>query len=144
MQRMFAALLLSALTLSAAQAQSPAGYEQYRNMTPEQMQALQQNMATHAEAMQKCFDTTGGMETMQRVQSRAEAGMAEVKKRCAAGDRDGAEKQAMKLGLEMNKNKDIQALKKCGEHAQGMMQILPPQLLNPASGADTKGSHVCD
>jgi len=49
----------------------------------------------------------------------------EVKELCKAGKRDKAQDIAMKFGKQMTSMPEMQAMKKCGEMAQGMIKELP-------------------
>jgi hypothetical protein len=63
----------------------------------------------------------------------------EVKSLCAEGKRDRAEQTAMDFAMEMSQDKDLQAMRKCGEMMQGVMPKIPPIGYERSA----KNKHIC-
>jgi metal-dependent amidase/aminoacylase/carboxypeptidase family protein len=108
-------------------------YAQDQGMSDEQMQQMMEG----AGKMQDCMAKID-QKAMDEMAAKGEKVHAEIKQLCAAGKRDEAQKKAMEYGREMAASKDMQAMRKCGDMAKGMM----PQYA--ASAADNKNAHVCD
>lgn len=102
-------------------------------MSDEQMQQMMEG----AGKMQECMAKVD-QKAMDALTAKGEKVNAEIKKLCAAGKRDEAQKKAMDYGKEMAASKEMQAMQKCGAMAQGMM----PQ--HPGPGDGKKPGHVCD
>jgi hypothetical protein len=105
-------------------------------MSEEQMQ----HMMEQAQKMQECMariDQSG----LDALAARADAMEKEVKALCDAGKRDQAQKLAIKYGREISASPEMQALQKCGEMAQGMMQQMP---MMSDLGQEYDDQHVCD
>ena len=90
---------------------------QDEQMTEEQMQQMMEN----AQKMQECMAKVD----MNAFAAKGEKVHAEVKKLCADGKRDEAQKKAMAYGKEMSSSKEMKAMQKCGEMAKQMMQQMP-------------------
>lgn len=125
MNKLLILLFASMLAPLTAQAQQPGG------MSQEQMQRMMQ--------MQTCFAKVD-QQALMALGQKAQAMETEVKKLCKAGKRGEAQSTAIKFGLAMSKDKNVQAARECGEMARGMM----PQMDYPTSEKDFEGGHICD
>jgi len=106
-------------------------------MSDEQMRQMMQN----AQKIQECISNID----QAAIKSLAEKGKKverEVKALCQAGERDQAQKMAMTFGREVNASKEMQAMKKCSNMGQGMMQNSPWMVSE--DGKNPKGGHICD
>lgn len=108
-------------------------YAQNDQMSDEQMQQMMEN----AGKMQDCMANMD-QKAMDDFAARGEKVHAEIKKLCAAGKRDEAQKMAIDYGKEMATSKEMKAMQQCGQMAQGMVRPMPGQ-----GDADNPG-HVCD
>ena len=124
---MITVLLLSAWCVA------PVLYAQDEQMSDEQMQQMMEN----AGKMQDCMANMD-QKAMDDFAARGEKVRAEIKKLCTAGKRDEAQKMAIDYGKEMSTSREMQAMRKCGQMAQGMVGAMPGQ------GDGSKPGHVCD
>ncbi|MCC6201374.1 MAG: hypothetical protein IT494_00035 [Gammaproteobacteria bacterium] len=120
---------------------STAVLAQQNAPTPEQLRQMQQMMGP-TNQMMSCLANID-QSKLEVLGARAEAGQQELKKLCAAGQRDAAQRQAMAMAKEYAASPDFQALAKCGEMAKNMM---PAYLLGETSGGGdaTAQQHVCE
>jgi hypothetical protein len=128
--------LIAVLALSLAaplSAQEPG-------MTPE-MQQRMQDMQKNMGAMQKCFASID-QKALEKLQVRAKEMEAEVKRLCAAGERDAAQSKAMAYGLEMSRDPELQKMRKCGEGFMAMP--LPGQFFPKDEQEQASRQHICD
>lgn len=104
-------------------------------MNEEQMQ----QMMEQAHKMQECM---AGIDqsALDALAARTEKMEQEVRALCDAGQRDQAQKLAMKYGKEISAAPVMKDLQKCGEMAKGMMQHMPMMDLHD----DLEDRHVCD
>lgn len=117
-----------------------AAYAQAPGMTPEmqqRMQDMQQNMGQ----MQKCFASID-QKALEGLQVRAKEMEAEVKRLCAAGERDAAQRQAIAYGIEMSKHPELVKMRKCGEGMPGMP--VPGQFFPKDQAEQEARKHICD
>ena len=115
-------LLLSALCPPLAL------FAQNEQMSEEQMQQMMENAGKMEDCMAKM-----DQKAMDTFAAKGEKAHAEIKKLCAAGKRDEAQKMAMDYGKEMAASKEMQAMQQCGMAKQ-----------MPMTGQGEKPGHVCD
>ena len=109
--------------------------QSYQNMSPEEMQQMQQMMLE----MQSCMANIDQAE-MKALEQRANQFEAELNKLCAAGKHDEARAMAISFGQEMVNDPTIQDLRKCTKMMSGMMPVQP--FMEPDKYLT--GLHVCD
>lgn len=125
---MLKALILFVLYSSLAFSAQP------EQMTEEQMQQMMEN----AQKMQECMAKID-QSAMDALAAKGEKMHAEIKKLCAAGKRDEAQKKAIVYGKEMSSSKEMKAMQQCGEMAKQMMQQMPM-----GDVENTDQGHTCD
>ena len=103
-------------------------------MTEEQMQQMMEG----AQKMQECMAKID-QSAMDALAAKGEKMHAEIKKLCAAGKRDDAQKKAIAYGKEMSSSREMKAMQKCGDMAKQMMQQMP---MGDVGSADQ--GHICD
>jgi len=103
-------------------------FAQNEQMSEEQMQQMMEN----AGKMQDCMGKMD-QQAMDAYAAKGEKVNAEIKKLCAAGKRDEAQKMATDYGKEMASSKEMQAMQQCGMANQ--MAMTDP---------GEKPGHVCD
>jgi len=103
----------------------------YPGMNEADMQKIQE--------MQSCMEKVD-QEKLKSLEQRQNQFDAEVKSLCDSGERDEAQKKAILYAQEMMKNPAIQAMKKCGEIAKGMM----PEMSFMNQDEKISNQHVCD
>ena len=116
-------LLLSVLWIPMAL------FAQDEQMSEEQMQQMMEN----AGKMQDCMAHMD-QQAMDAFAAKGEKVNAEIKKLCAAGKRDEAQKMAVDYGKEMASSKEMRAMQQCG----GMVNQMA------MAGNGEKPGHVCD
>ncbi|MCP3868938.1 MAG: hypothetical protein GY703_12735 [Gammaproteobacteria bacterium] len=109
--------------------------QSHQGMSEEDMQKMMQQM----QGMKSCMENID-QEEMQKLERRSRKMEAEIRSLCARGERDEAQSQAMKFGLEMSGDPTIKALGACGEMMKGMM----PQMLFNDRPEEPGSYHVCD
>ena len=108
---------------------------QQSGMSQEQMEQLMQQ----AQQMQTCMARVDQQELMALGQQ-AQAMDAKMRSLCQAGKRSKAQSTAIKFGIAMSRDENVQAARECGEMMRGMI----PKMDYPTSEKDFKGGHVCD
>ena len=135
--------LLVGFFATAALAQNNQMLKQLQNMTPEQQKAfaeqMQKAMSAQGNDMMACYQKIDQAE-MQKLQSETEAKQAEIKAMCAAGNRQAAEKEAMRFGMAMQNRPVVKQLQACGKDLKQSMPIMA--LSNPSRSGERK--HICD
>lgn len=111
------------------------GYAEYPQMNEQQMQ----QMMEQANKMQACFAKVD-QQALMALGQKAQAMEGELRTLCQAGKRSEAMAKAVKFGLSMSQDKNVQAARKCGEMAKGMM----PNMDFPTSEKDFEGRDICD
>ncbi|WP_316366549.1 hypothetical protein [Candidatus Thiodiazotropha sp. CDECU1] len=106
-------------------------------MSEQQMQQMQQRMLQ----AQECFNKLDKSK-FDELEAKGKKMEAEIKALCKAGKRDKAMSTAMKYGQEMHNDPQLKAMRKCGEHMQGMMDNMPGSFSPPTS--EEKDGHICD
>jgi hypothetical protein len=109
--------------------------QSYQNMSPEEMQQMQQMMME----MQSCMANIDQAE-MKALEQRANQFEVELKQLCAAGKRDEAQATAISFGQEMVSDPTVQDLRKCSEMMSGVMPVQPYMEPDKYLSAD----HICD
>lgn len=89
--------------------------------------------------MQSCMEKVD-QEKFKLLEQRQNRFDAEMKSLCGSGKRDEAQKKAILFEKEMMTNPTIQAIKKCGEIAKGMM----PEMSFMGQDEKSSNEHVCD
>lgn len=120
----------------------PATVIAQQGMTPQQQQQMQQMMMQNMQNLEKvsnCFAQVD-QHAFKDLEVRAKAMEAEVKKLCAAGQRDAAEAKAIAFGKEINANPELQKMRQCGAMYNKMP--LPGQFF-PKDEKDTNRKHIC-
>ncbi len=110
---------------------------QMDGMTPEMQQMMQKNLGQ----LQQCFAHIDH-KALENLRVRTEKVESEVKRLCAAGQRDAAQEKATTFGLEISKDPELQKIQKCGESLQGMQ--LPGELLSRSVKDGAEAGHICD
>ena len=103
-------------------------FAQDEQMSEEQMQQMMENAGKMQDCMAKMDQNA-----MDTIAAKGEKVNAEIKKLCAAGKRDEAQKMAMDYGKEMASSREMQAMQQCGMAKQ-----------MPMAGQGEKPGHVCD
>ncbi len=111
----FAAVALFAFSAQATD-QLPA------SLTPAQKAEIQQNIKK-AEDAQQCFNSAEGEAKMQAMMSRFEKVDQDIKKLCAAGDRQGAAKLGRKAMASMKDDPWAKTVQKCSPEYAAMMGL---------------------
>ncbi len=129
-------ILCFALSTATAWAQNP--------------QMNQQNMQQFMEAAMKaqaCMQQIDQNE-LEKLEQETSAFEAELKKLCAAGKRDKAQKKAMAFGKSLSKKPVMREIKKCNEMMAGMMGDMMPGMMPEQElmnmDYEESGGHVCD
>lgn len=115
-------------------------YAQQQGMTPE-MQQMMQNMQKNLGQVQSCFAQID-QKALEDLQVGAKAMEAEVKRLCAAGQRDAAQSKAIAYGKEISSNAELQKMRKCGEMSNNMP--LPGQFFPKDEQEQKARKHICD
>ena len=126
-------VLLMLSCFSTASTAGPGG------MSEEQMQQMMQQ----AEKMQQCYGNID-QSAFKQLEAKGKAMEAEIKALCAAGKRDEAMSTAMKYGMEMQNDPQLQQMRKCGEMMKDMMAGMPQPYIPNMPVEDDKDSHICD
>ena len=100
-----------------------ANAQNYKGMNEADMQKIQK--------MQSCMEDVD-QEQLKALEQRQYQFDAEIKSLCDSGKRDEAQEKAILFEKEMTNNLAIQAVNKCGEIAEGIMD------------EDASNQHVCD
>lgn len=111
------------------------GYAQYPQMNEQQMQQMMQQ----ATKMQACFAKVD-QQALMALGQKAKAMEGEIRALCEEGKRSEAMAKAIKFGLSMSQDENVQAARKCGEMAKGMI----PNMDFPSSEKDYEGRDICD
>jgi Skp family chaperone for outer membrane proteins len=114
---------------------TPVYAQNISNMNEQDMQ----QMMEQAQKMQACMQDID-QSRLPELERRSHDMQAEVKSLCAEGKRDRAEQTAMDFAMEMSQDKDLQAMRKCGEMMQGVMPKIPPIGYERSA----KNKHICD
>jgi len=137
--KFFATLLVVALSTVAAWAQNP-------QMNQQNMQQLMEE-AMKAQACMQQIDQN----ELQKLEQEANAFEAELRKLCAAGKRDKAQKKAVAFGKSFSRKPVLKQMKKCNammEEAMGEMGEIMPGMMPEQALMDMdyekSGGHVCD
>jgi Ni,Fe-hydrogenase I large subunit len=101
-------------------------------------QANMQQMMQQAEKMQECMKNID-QSALQSISERAQLMEKEVQSLCNAGKRDTAMQRALKFANEIQGNKEMIKIGKCGE----MMQGIVPEMQMPTI-EEMKKHHICD
>lgn len=109
--------------------------QNYQGMNEGDMQKIRQQM----QKMQSCMQNVDQAK-LKVLEQRSNQFGAEVKSLCASGKRDEAQKKAISFGKEMANDPSMQAMRKCGEMAKGMMPKMPFM----DQDKDLSSYHVCD
>ncbi len=112
-----------------------AAAQNYQGMNEGDMQKIRQQM----QKMQSCMKNVDQAK-LKVLEQRSNQFGAEVKSLCASGKRDEAQKKAISFGKEMANDPSMQAMRKCGEMAEGMM----PKMSFMDQDKDFSSHHVCD
>jgi hypothetical protein len=124
-QNLIAGVLLGVMIMSgASQAQEQPG-----QMSDEQMKAVTQ----YAQEMQACMAKIGQADIL-KMQDEGNAREAEVRKLCAAGQRDKAQAKAVAYSKELMAQPSVQQMQQC------LKNIKKP----PMAGEDTEASSISD
>lgn len=127
MVKYFAALIVLMSGVTLAQLPEP---------TEEQFQQMMQNV----QKMQACIAKID-QSAIQEFANRGRAMQVQLKALCNSGKRDEAERLAMSFLQEYQDNKELQALKKCGEQ---MTQFMPDMMSSLVEELNREDTHVCD
>jgi len=111
----------------------------YAQNAPNMDEQSMQQMMEQAQKMQVCMQNID-QSRMPELERKSHAVEAEIKELCAEGKRDRAEQRAIDFAMEMSQDKDIQALRKCGELMQGVLPQMPFADYEQSAGS----KHVCD
>lgn len=131
MKTTIAVLLL--VTATTALGQQPG-------MTPQMQQQLQ-NMQANMGAMQKCFADLD-QQALERLQAEVKEMEAEIKRMCAAGERDAAQSEAMKYGIKLSQDPELQKMRKCSEGFSAAP--MPGQFFPQNEEEQESRKHICD
>ena len=111
-----------------------------QGMSEEQMQQMMQN----AQKMQECFGNIDES-AYKELEAKGRQMESEIKALCDAGKRDEAMTTAMKYGMEMQNDPQIQQMRKCGEMMKDMMAGMPqPYIPNMPTDDEEEMDHICD
>jgi hypothetical protein len=121
------AAIVLALTPTIGLAQQPPGFDpaQMQEMMkkfqdPAAMQKLQQQ----AEAASRCMEGIDEKQ-LRGLQARAEAAGEEIDKLCAAGKKDEALRQGLKLSRELQNDATVKKIRACSAELGDMMKDMP-------------------
>ena len=109
--------------------------QNYQGMNEADMQKMMQQ----AQKAQACMQNVN-QQNLQALGNRAKQMETEINALCAAGKRSEAEKKALKFGLDISKDPDVQAARKCGDLMRGAM----PTARLMQQPEKTSGRHICD
>jgi superfamily II RNA helicase len=113
---------------------------QQQGMTPEMRQMIE-NMQKNLGQVQSCMADID-QKAMEDLQARTKEMEAEVKKLCAAGERDAAQRRAIEYGREIGSNAELQKMRRCGEGYNKMP--MPGQFFPKDEEEQKTRKHICD
>jgi dsDNA-specific endonuclease/ATPase MutS2 len=111
-----------------------------QGMTPE-MQQMMKNMQKNMGQIQQCMAQVD-QKAIEKLQVKTKQMESEVKRLCAAGQRDEAQDTAIRFGLELSKDPELQKMRKCGEELKGMP--MPGEFFPKGGQNDVSSKHICD
>lgn len=109
-----------------------------QNMSTMSEQSIQQ-MMEQAQKMQACMQNID-QSRLPELERKARVMESEIKALCTQGKRDQAEQKAVDFAKEVAQDKDLQAMRTCGEMMQGVMPQMPPVDYERSAG----NKHICD
>lgn len=105
------------------------------NMNEQSIQQMMEQM----QKMQACMQNID-QSRLPELERKSRLIEAEIKSLCAKGKRDQAEQRALDFAKEIEQDKDLQAMRKCGEMMQGVM----PQMPFVDDEQSTGTTHICE
>ena len=103
-----------------------------------------EEMQQQMQEVQKCFESIDQSQ-FHVLEAKGKEMESEIKKLCAAGERDEAMKVGMKYGQELSSSPEMKEIRRCSQLMQKVMPNMPTPYMPPEANDDgSDGAHICD
>ena len=103
-----------------------------------------EQMQQQMKEVQRCFESIDQSQ-FHALEAKGKEMESEIKKLCAAGERDEAMKVGMKYGQELTSSPEMKEIRRCSKLMQKMMPNMPTPYMPPeANDEESDGVHICD